>query len=354
MEDRQPRLKARTEARPAPGLSSLSQAERETWPMLVQHFYRTVNSSNGSGAGPQHPSGTAFPAFLPSLGTLTPSFSEAAGGVGFTLKEAAAAQEARAAMETRLSFDASSAGNVLKQLESKDGVQYQEGVILLAPCTGAISCEHFLRVLAGEAGPQSLLGLPVALSPFVAPSQNRDDVESWQSCWSGWSPVVDLQLSRCGRKPERPGGGSGSLEKPVVPAGRKHQYRTEYGDKFTAEVKTEPSAEPPPASPGLSTHHVFVSLLSGLSLDVGRFTSLPAAGTAVHQAEKLPPSEINTQLRKPKLFLFSPQCQIRTSLSGGTNSSKNNMAVKAGLSSAVSLGVITETDSHEEMGFKLV
>ncbi|XP_024864292.1 uncharacterized protein LOC112450935 isoform X3 [Kryptolebias marmoratus] len=316
MEDRQPRLKARTEARPAPGLSSLSQAERETWPMLVQHFYRTVNSSNGSGAGPQHPSGTAFPAFLPSLGTLTPSFSEAAGGVGFTLKEAAAAQEARAAMETRLSFDASSAGNVLKQLESKDGVQYQEGVILLAPCT--------------------------------------DDVESWQSCWSGWSPVVDLQLSRCGRKPERPGGGSGSLEKPVVPAGRKHQYRTEYGDKFTAEVKTEPSAEPPPASPGLSTHHVFVSLLSGLSLDVGRFTSLPAAGTAVHQAEKLPPSEINTQLRKPKLFLFSPQCQIRTSLSGGTNSSKNNMAVKAGLSSAVSLGVITETDSHEEMGFKLV
>ncbi|KAK5608422.1 hypothetical protein CRENBAI_025928 [Crenichthys baileyi] len=220
---RNPQLKARTAA--GQGLTRSLQSEHETLPVLFQHLYTTTNTSSGSAVGSQPPSGSLFPAFLPSFGSLTPSFSEELRDAGYGDEEVAL-QELGAG--TLLSFGfkgedprqnvCGQRANPLKQHKDepkwKTDVHYEEGVVLLSPYRGPIGYEEFLQLLHKETRPPHLLTLPMASSPFIRLSHNTDS-RTRENRLSIQSPAVKLQNSPflqlssrqcryCGWKSEHP------------------------------------------------------------------------------------------------------------------------------------------------------
>ncbi|XP_075307433.1 uncharacterized protein LOC142369081 isoform X1 [Odontesthes bonariensis] len=199
--EHQPQLKPTTEAQSAPAFISPSQADRETWPVFFQHFYKTTNNVYGSTVGSQPPSGCLSPAFLPPFGVLTPSFSMAVGGAGSTLKDARM-QGANFPRETGLSFGEEDEAVVLKQLQSKVDshwkTDYVEGLILLSPYGGPTCCEDLLRSLPGEVRPPHQLNPPVASCPVFTSIHNKDadNFKNSTYLW-GLSPAVGPPSNTC-------------------------------------------------------------------------------------------------------------------------------------------------------------
>ncbi|MED6294616.1 hypothetical protein CHARACLAT_022937 [Characodon lateralis] len=212
-----PQLNAGTAA--GQELTRSLQSEREMLPVLYHHFYTTTTTPNGSAVGSQPPSGSFFPAFLPSFGCLTPSFSE-------ELRDAGNGGEEVALQElgggTLVSFDFKGKDprqNICGQRaypskqhkdepKWKTDVHYEEGVVRLSPYRGPIGYDEFLQLLLRETRPPPLLALPMASSPFIRQSHNtesktRENRLSIQSPAVQNSPFLQRssrQCSYCGWK----------------------------------------------------------------------------------------------------------------------------------------------------------
>ncbi|KAM9717537.1 uncharacterized protein ACNS7B_021191 [Menidia menidia] len=237
------------------------QGERESWPVFYKHLYKTSNNAYGSTLGSQNPFDCSLPPVFPPFGPLNPSFPHSVGGACFTLNDPGT-HGANFPRETGPSIcEKDKAVAVLNQHDSKadprwkTDVRYEEGVILLSPCSGLACCEDFLRSLHGEVRPQQPLNSPVASCPIVTSIHNKDadSLENSVYLW-GLSPALGQsdtsqqhgrQCSYCAWEAEHPAGGCPHM-RPIPahmcrssssqpPANAQGQSLTEYRASYSSE-----------------------------------------------------------------------------------------------------------------------